>query len=451
LWENSPDMIVVQEVERLKAELDSLLPMNKEALEMLQKKIRLEFNYNSNHIEGNTLTYGETQLLLIYGKVSGDFDVRELEEMKAHDVAFAKISEWAQNKERDLTESDIKSLNELILVRPFWKEALTPDGQTTRREIKVGDYKEHPNSVRLQNGEMFHYASVLDTPIKMQELMSWYDSQKNSVHPLQLATEFHHRFVLIHPFDDGNGRIARLLVNYILLRYGYPPIVIKSEDKKNYLLALNKADTGDLPAFINYMGEQLKWSFDLYLSAAKGLDIEEEDDWRKKLVLLKKDENTITKRTSHNTFLFLSSIYSQFADQLLLHLENIFDGVFLTIEYSHKEVRAGNRTLHLSGLAEIEIKKQIATSGLLDVDNMQDLKTTFIFGDFCKNDYNSFDIAIDIILKLDKYDYRIHIEVPEPTIHNGIEEPIVKHQLEKAREQIGRLVMSKIESHLSSN
>jgi len=161
------------------------------------------------------LTYGETQLLLIYGKVSGDFDIRELDEMKAHDIAYSKIVEWAKDEERDITETDIKTLNELILIRPFWKEALTADGQPTRRKIQVGEYKEHANSVRLQNGEIFHYASVIETPMKMQELMSWYNQQKTVLHPVQLAAEFHHKFVLIHPFDDGNGRL--ILLNLFMI------------------------------------------------------------------------------------------------------------------------------------------------------------------------------------------------------------------------------------------
>ena len=101
----------------------------------------MEMNYNSNHIEGNTLTYGETELLLIFGDTKGNHTLREYEEMKGHDIAIKMIEEWAADKNHILTEKDIKDLNEVILKEPFWKEAETPDGQHTRRLIKIGEYK----------------------------------------------------------------------------------------------------------------------------------------------------------------------------------------------------------------------------------------------------------------------------------------------------------------------
>ncbi len=140
--------------ERIKT-LKELLPLDKEVQAKLDKKFRLEFNYNSNHIEGNTLTYEETELLLIFDQTKDNHVYREYEEMKAHDVGLEYIKKLAQEKERVLTEADIKNLHEIILVRPFWKDAKTPDNKDTRRQIQVGKYKEQPNSVRLSTGEIF--------------------------------------------------------------------------------------------------------------------------------------------------------------------------------------------------------------------------------------------------------------------------------------------------------
>jgi Fic family protein len=279
----------LQQVDKLAAELQSLQPLKPEYQQRLDKKIRLEFNYNSNHIEGNTLTYGETELLLIFDKTSGNHELREYEEMKSHDVAFEMIKEWAADKERPLTESAVKNLHELLLVRPFWKEAITPDGQPARRLIEVGSYKKYPNSVRLQNGEIFHYASPEETPIQMGELMQWFrEEEKNELHPVPLSALLHYKFVRIHPFDDGNGRISRLLMNYVLLKHNLPPVIIKSTDKKNYLFALNQADTGNIEAFIEYIAEQAMWSLNISIKAAKGESIDESGDLDKKLFLLKK-------------------------------------------------------------------------------------------------------------------------------------------------------------------
>ena len=143
----------------------------------LDDMFRLEFSYNSNHLEGNTLTYGETKLLLIFGKTEGNHDKREYDEMEAHDVAFKLIQEWVKDDEQPLTETRIKQLNEIILVKPFYKEAITQDGQPTRRLINIGDYKKYPNNVLLQNGEMFNFSNPTDTPIEMRELIQWYSSE----------------------------------------------------------------------------------------------------------------------------------------------------------------------------------------------------------------------------------------------------------------------------------
>ncbi|MEO6721487.1 MAG: Fic family protein [Ferruginibacter sp.] len=274
---------ILNQIESLVKELNNLKPIKSEWQEKLKKKFRLEFNYNSNHLEGNTLTYGETELLLIFDDTKGGHSLREYEEMKAHDVAYRLLEEWAKDDERPLTEQNIKNLNQIILVRPYWKNASTPDGQDTRRQIKVGDYKEFPNSVRLPNGEIFNYTSPVDTPIEMQQLIDWYRTEETGLHPVTLAAMLHYKFVRIHPFDDGNGRISRLLVNYILLKNNLPPVIIKANDKQNYLRALHIADIGNYGPFIEYIASQLIWSLEISIKAAKGESIEEINDWEKEL------------------------------------------------------------------------------------------------------------------------------------------------------------------------
>lgn len=281
---------LISHIEQLQQALNNLLPMDAAYQKKLEEKFRLEFSYNSNHLEGNTLTYGETKLLIIFGKTEGNHDKREFDEMEAHDVAFKLIKEWAAENEYPLTEQKIKQLNQIILVKPFYKEAITQGGQATQRLINIGNYKEYANNVRLKNGETFEFASVTDTPILMGELMQWYveEAEKQELHPVVLAALLHYKFVRIHPFDDGNGRVSRLLMNYVLLKNNLPPIVIKSNDKKNYLDALNKADVGDINAFVAYIADQLIWSLNLSIDAAKGKEIDDDNDWEKKLSLLKK-------------------------------------------------------------------------------------------------------------------------------------------------------------------
>jgi Fic family protein len=252
---------LLENIDGLKKKFAELQPLSFENRERLDKKFRLEWNFNSNHIEGNTLTYGETELLLIFDQTKGNHELREYEEMKGHDVALKLVYELAADKERNLSEKFIRELNEILLVRPFYKEAITPDGQPTRRLIKIGEYKSFPNSVRLANGEIFHYPTATETPALMHDLLNWYNEVSTKLHAVEVAAQLHYKFVCIHPFDDGNGRIARLLMNYHLLKNDYLPVIIKSADKRNYLFALREADIGNTEAIILYIANELKISY----------------------------------------------------------------------------------------------------------------------------------------------------------------------------------------------
>jgi Fic family protein len=285
----------ILQIDALMGQLKNLLPLKPVDEKRLWEKLRLEFNYNSNHIEGNTLTYGQTEMLLLFDKSIGDVPVSDLEEMKAHDVAFSQIKQFAAETERPLTEQFIRELNKIILVKPFWKEAETYNGKPTSKKIEIGTYKTSPNSVRLKNGNIHEYASPEETPAKMFELIEWYRASESSIHPVRLAAEFHYRFVCIHPFDDGNGRVARLMMNYILMKYNLPPVIIKSDNKEAYLTALQKADIGDIEAIVDYISKQLKWSFELNIKAARGEELFETGDIEKEIVILKRQKLTHPK------------------------------------------------------------------------------------------------------------------------------------------------------------
>ena len=267
-------------IEQLYKKWQSLQPLEPKADERLWKKVRFDWNYDSNRIEGNTLTYGETELLLIHGRAGGGHPIRDYEEMKAHDLAIEKVREYARDKERNLTETDIRDLNQIILKEPFWKEAQTPDGEPTRKQIVPGKYKTQPNHVQTVTGELFEFALPGEVPAKMSELMKWFASEMESpTGPIaSFLAELHHRFVLIHPFDDGNGRIVRMWINYVLMRLGYPPLVIKSKDREGYISALQKADTGDILALAIYLGEVLISWLEIGIKAAQGESISDPDD-----------------------------------------------------------------------------------------------------------------------------------------------------------------------------
>lgn len=296
-------------IDQLYNEWLALQPLKPEDKNRLDRKFMLEFNYNSNHIEGNTLTYGQTELLLLFGKVVDEANMKDLEEMKAHNVCLRMIQEEADDKSHSLTETFIRQLHHTLLREDYTLYRQLPDGTTTSYVIHAGVYKTRPNSVITVTGERFEYASPEETPALMTDLVEWYniEEQKAELSPIELAAVFHYRYIRIHPFEDGNGRIARLLVNYILTRHHYPMIVVKSKDKDRYLTALNRCDVqvGATPSvgahaepeqlvpFIEYMTQCLETALTVCLKAAKGANIDEADDWRKNLKL--KYSNRINK------------------------------------------------------------------------------------------------------------------------------------------------------------
>ncbi len=351
-----PDyQILLARVESLKKELDSLQPLKEEDEERLWKKLRLEWNFNSNHIEGNTLTYSETELLIIFEKTAGDHDLRELEEMKAHDVAISLIRSWAQLENYEFNQRDIKRLNETILVRPFWKSARTHEGQQTRRLIQIGEYKEQPNSVELPNGEMFHYASPIETPGRMGDLVDWCNSETN-LNPIIYAAELHYKFIRIHPFDDGNGRVARLIMNLALMRAGYPPIVIKSSEKKWYLDALQRADADMFEPFYAFVTEQVIWSLEIAIKASKGEQIDEKEDAAKRFELLKRKlkgvdpEKTIQKRFDKAVYVeILQSWGFELVRRVIQSLQS-FDELYSKATY---DLTFGRESRHDTNIEEL--------------------------------------------------------------------------------------------------
>ena len=410
---------ILYKIEELLREIKTLPPISNDNLRKLNKKLRLEFNYNSNHLEGNTLTYSETELLLFFDKTDGSHELREFEEMKAHDVAYIIIQDWAKDTEHPLTETYVKQLNEIILVRPFWKEAITPDGQSTRRQIKVGQYKEYPNSVRLQNGEMFEYASPTDTPIKMNELIQWYNTEieKNEMHPVALAALLHYKFVLIHPFDDGNGRISRLLMNYVLLKNNLPPIIIKTAEKKKYLNALNQADVGNIEAFVKYIGEQLIWSLELTIKATKGESIEEIDDYEKEIAIWKKQVTANKVNFVHRNDKLIYELYQSGIEEMFINFVNKhaqFDDLFNKKYLNYFKNNSGGADISyiIDEMDKIEKKHlpMFYQEGedpeiIIPEDTFQNLLIGITYQEYKYNEINSFHITSNLELQFEPYNY----------------------------------------------
>ena len=225
--------------------LNSKKPFSKNTLKSLHENLVLEWTYNSNAIEGNTLTLQETKVVM-EGITIGGKSLREHFEVINHREAIAYIEEIVKNNE-PLTEWQIKNIHNLIL-----KNIDVDNAGRYRSENVIISGAEHipPNFLNLDE--------------EMKNLIKWYNEDIS--HPIEKSAKLHSIFVKVHPFIDGNGRTARLLLNFELMKNGYLPVVIKKENRLDYYVALDKSHTsGDYTDFVK-MIEQLEMEMiDFYL------------------------------------------------------------------------------------------------------------------------------------------------------------------------------------------
>lgn len=440
----------LSQIDSLKQEAESLKPFKPEWERVFWEKFRLEFNYNSNHMEGNTLTYGHTQILLKSGNVVGKYNIRELQEMKAHDLALKIISESANDSEFTLTQKFIREINQTILVEPFYNEAITQEGKPTQKLITPGEYKKTSNSVRLPNGEMYYYPSPEETPALMSELIDWYEkeSQERELHPVQLAALFHYKLVRIHPFDDSNGRTARLLMNYILLKNDYTPLVIESTDKKNYLIALNEADAGNINIFVEYITlNSLRWQ-ELYLKAIKGEKIEEIGDFEKEVELLKKTLNEKDKiQQSFSTDIVLSLIQNSF---LPLYKKVIEKNSSLDNFYFSKEMRFGFNGPNFS-IKNYEQLKKIVEEWKQTISKNGSIDFQYIHKGLSSKNAGAVDNYSNLSIKLHEFTYQIFSDHNNrPVFEKKYTESLSEDEIQIIVSEIAKKSLEYIKQHIQS-
>jgi len=242
---------------RKKLELDSLKPLPEIISREMDNWLRVGLTYSSNAIEGNTLTRLETAEILEKGLSAtvGRKPLKDQMEALNHARAYDYVGNLATKKSshRQITEADILAIHRLVL-----------DGID---QAWAGRYRQSQVFVK---GTDVTFPVPFQVPYHMAEFIDWLRDDEHT-HPVQLAAEAHFKLVTIHPFVDGNGRTARLLMNLILLINGYPVAVIRNEDRTDYLEAINRGQTQkQLSAFYQLVADAAERSLDAYLAAARG-------------------------------------------------------------------------------------------------------------------------------------------------------------------------------------
>ena len=259
----------LKQINALQAKIDAFRPFNKELLALWQERLRIDWTYNSNAIEGNTLTYGETAFFLREGLTSEGKPLKDYVEAKNHAEAIDYLQEVVQSK-RKLTEGFIKELHGLLLRDIDHTIAKGAGGKLIHKPLSAGKYKVRPNHVLTLSGTIHKYAEPIKVVDEMQRLLTWL-AQNSKLHPVERAALFHYRFVCIHPFDDGNGRMARLLMNLLLMQADYPPCVVRRIRRREYLQSLEHADsTGETSDFVRLLAGELIQTEETMLRVLEG-------------------------------------------------------------------------------------------------------------------------------------------------------------------------------------
>lgn len=238
----------LKQIDVKKKRLDSFRPFPSHAVHSIKESLTIEWTFNSNSIEGNTLTLQETRMVLEEGFTIKGKSLREHFEAVNHQEAIEHVESLVQ-PDYVLKERDVLDIHGLVLDKIEKDYA----GRIRNSGVRIA-------------GANFIPPNAMKVSDYLEDLIHWVNGDGASLHPIVRATIFHHRFVWIHPFFDGNGRTVRLVFNLLLMKEGYPPAIILKVDRKKYYTALNTANNGSYDKLLLLVSQAASRSLDIYLS-----------------------------------------------------------------------------------------------------------------------------------------------------------------------------------------
>lgn len=273
-------------IDTIKSEVAAFGELTIEQKKKINYKFRLEWNFNSNSMEGNTLTIEETRSVMIGNLTVNDKPLKDVLEMQGHDQVITEILRIGKGELR-LSEKRICEIHSAIM----------HEEDETKKD-KIGRWKVEPNMIYNSKGERYDFVAPEEVPDKIHNLLNKTNAsidainanKKNAPHPIDVAMEFHLEYLDIHPFYDGNGRTARILTNLILISLGYNPFWINEKDRTIYYNYISDIQGygGSKELFFEYCAGLIERSEQLVLKAIQDIDIEEEDDLQKEISIIKR-------------------------------------------------------------------------------------------------------------------------------------------------------------------
>lgn len=250
------DLRLARRLEEKRTALDARRPLPPAVVRVLHEDLQVRLTFHSNAIEGNTLSLRETQLVIEQGITIGGHSLKEHLEATNHAAAYARMAALA-DAHTPLTVETVLDLHRLVTDR-----ILEESGQFRRGAVSIRGSQLTPPPARELSALMGRW-------------IGWLDGEGRLYEPVTRAAIAHHGFLAVHPFLDGNGRTARLLLNLLLLRDGYPPALLLQEWRLGYLEALAQADRGRYNPLLNILGRAVESGLDLYLDACAATPDEE--------------------------------------------------------------------------------------------------------------------------------------------------------------------------------
>ncbi len=315
-------------IEKLNKQINEYGILNNDVKKQINYRFRLDWNYNSNAIEGGTLTPQETRTVMIGNINIGNKSIRDVFEMKGHDDVITEILEIGKGNKK-ISEKRIKEIHKLII----------KDDDKENFHL-IGEWKKYGNHIINYQNEKHSFAAPNEVAEKIHNLIDVTNSQIDSLktknpknNPVIIALKFHLEFVNIHPFYDGNGRMSRILSNLILISLGYPPYIVAKKDKDRYnkLIGDIQCYGGKEDLFFEFLTELIINSQKIVIQAIEGKDISPIDNFEKQLALIDNEfsENKEVEIKRSNTA--IKVLYNNSFKNLFNSIEarlSILDGRF---------------------------------------------------------------------------------------------------------------------------
>jgi Fic family protein len=438
----------LQHIDSLRKMIESKGKLSDDILRKIDYKFRLECNYNSNKIEGGTLTKPETRSVMTGNITVEGKPLKDIREMKGHDAVMQDLLRIGKGEKR-ISEKKILEFHSKII------KGETPEEE---KEMEIGQWKTNGNHVINYRGEKFNFTAPEDISTAIHNLLNWlntgldkiHNNHKDAPNPLLLAFEFHTKYLTIHPFADGNGRTARLLTNLVLVSLGYPPFWVTEggeKDAYNRYLADVQAYGGSPDLLYEFLAGLVERSLQLTLDAVEGREIEDLDDWAKKLQLLKtslpsEDALKVARDEVVTNYVYHDSI--KVAISNLMEKLSSFDELFLK-----KNMIISSAATHFSVKSTEELMNRTPA---FNNQTSEELVFMYDLQGYKKEEGNPFSILCRVRWKLETYFYTCSIDhvAEQPFLLRRYDEFYTPDEINIIVSKCGEVLFQQLEAKIKS-